>query len=175
MSEEALLFGTRDYLRRALSLTDEQCGVQIEGRPPAVFGDVFVGVAPAEWRSDGLQEQILDETFGIEVHCLRRASVAPRSKQADKIVYGTLGSLNSLIRQVMLAIHMNYELLNVVNAEITGTQPKFFQPLRWRSTDRPQIRDGSQWNAQPDQLAGLARTVHFGGAQRYQTMGSSTA
>lgn len=170
MSEAALLKATRDHLIARCGLREDQCTVEFDEMLPAVAGHPYnVLVIPSsatEGPTNARSGGVLDGIYSLSVAVVWKIGNVPRDRQRDVFLYRT-ENMSKAIREIIDAIHFDYELTNRANAEINERGGSFVVPLRWVGIDVPRVVDGSMFDGRGDQVA-IARRVNFGGARCVQ-------
>lgn len=166
MSARALRLAADAHLASELSLTEGQHAVVVDGRPPMISGQRFVGVHAGDWSN--ANNESLDEYIGLTVTITDRIGMFPFDRQGAEALEKAQTGLETFAEAVVAAIHSNYVLMNAANALIVGTVTTFVEPLRFRHGEKPTYRDGTWFGAEPEQDAGLSITVVFGDARRVQ-------
>ncbi|OGT57669.1 MAG: hypothetical protein A3E01_02725 [Gammaproteobacteria bacterium RIFCSPHIGHO2_12_FULL_63_22] len=169
MSEESLLLAVRNEIRTSLKYKPSECDVEFDGRPLAIAGETYIAVWPGEWSNDGQTEHFLDERHGVQVNVYLRAPKVPRDRSRN-LLLDAKASVNVRCRAIMLAIHMNYAVMDAANDLLLPSATGFHHPLRFQGCSAPQVVTGDYFYAQSESFAGLLRTIRFGGAIRYQTL-----
>lgn len=178
MSMALLLEAVKSRIETALSLTaNEKCAVRMDGRCPGFSGELFISVHPGGINNQEINHGLIED-YSVNVTVTRRASFSPEDRTATEI-FTKAGGLDDKCREVMLAIHMNYTLMNAANTAINSragsARNGFKTPLRYRSMSAPQEVYSDWFQARGaesgDQMyAGLAVTIAFGGMLRPQNL-----
>lgn len=182
MSQRALLLAVRDYLRNNVPLALAECQVQFSAAPPPNCGERFVAVHQGYWRGieplEGLQEE-----YGISVTVTMRAAKVPKDELGANLLVGPTGkSLDELLERIRALLHKDkgpYPVLALANTTIGAGANGFVEPLVFRDGGQCQEKGPSWFSASANQatgaaVCGLAQTLTFGGAKRYQTVESET-
>mgnify|MGYP001563744086 CR=1 FL=1 len=172
MSIAALLIATKTHLVTTLGLDPAKHIDALDtGQPSPFVGQLYYVVHPTSWESTNPDPaDTLDETYGLSVTITQRSAVAPRDKHASEIFLKAITGLGRQAREVMVAVHLNYDLMNAANALMTGEE-KLCEPLRFRGADAsPRTVDGDWFFAEADKASGMVLEVRFGGARRIQAV-----
>jgi len=158
----------RDHLQSELGLTERVISVQEDGQPPPSAGDVYYTVHPMAWLPQtGDPADVLDELYEIGVTVTQRTPQFPRDRRMENAYLKALVGLEKRCRAVMLALHLNYDVIASANILMEGES--LCELLRWRGTDaRPTVVDGTWFFAAEDAASGQYMEVRFGGARRIQ-------
>lgn len=179
MSQRALCLAVRDRIRTALSLDSTTCKFTPDGMPPPIAGELYVAVHPGPWR--GIDIEGLAEVVGVSITVTRRIGEAPYDRQGEEVWAKATEGMEETLRAILAAIHLDnasWATMAAANAYISGTVNKFVEPLRFVDGGRPEPK-GPEWFSADDYEgrgrfanAGLAQTMRFDGAKRYQTIES---
>ena len=183
------MLALRDRLRQpksqgGLGLTEAECDLRPDGEPPAIAGERYVAIHEGEWTAT--DEECLHEYYGVDVTVTFRAGRVPDDRAGTALMGGPTGrSLARLCRQIVALVHKDpgprsdtdsqeYAIVARANAlidrENDGVASNGIQvPLRLGSADHTQWV-GPDWFKSPTESrhSGLARTLHFVGAERWQ-------
>lgn len=185
MSLAALLQATRDTLRITLRLPDNQCKVSQDAQPDPTIGRLFCSVFPSDWRPGGPEVMMgIDESYGVTVGLTFMASHIPVDRTED-LYLNVLWGMEATARQVMVAIHQEWDVIALANQIITdraqalgNLEPvnKFVEPLRWLATDTvPQPKYGDWiFSKETDKVCAYLLNVYFGQARRLQSTANMT-
>lgn len=168
---DCLILQTIAHLKTQLALDATNCGEMIDGRPPPFAGQFFYSVDESQW--ENASDLSLDERLGVAITITLRADATPADRMTTP-----LQELRRRARQVRVAVHMNYDLLNLVNAAINTeagqTENGLVEPLKFMDGGRPMIR-GPDWfwaEGEDQAITGISRTLIFRDALRVQTIES---
>lgn len=148
-------------------LPEGVCEITVDGKPPPVCGQRFVGIHAGDWSNSA--NESLDERVSVQVTITDRIGVFPFDRQGAEALDKAKTAIETFAEAVVSAMHASYDVLNAANTLIEGTVTKFVEPLRFRFGERPTYRDGIWFGGDdPDQGAGLSITLTFGDARRVQ-------
>lgn len=173
MSLAALLEATLTHLQKRLGLDEAHIGIEEDGQPPPWCGDVYYAIHPTSWTPDTIEpDKDLDERFGLAITVTQRTPQFPQGKQRMKGAYlDAVKGLERRTRDVMLAIHLNYDLFGAANEIMKGTVT-LCEPLRWLGTDARPTKVDALWFTSdapdPTSASGLVLESRFGNARRIQ-------
>ena len=175
MSLGALLQATRDTLRASLSLPPSECDVRPGGQPPPTFGQRYVAVYGVSWANQTPTMQAgIDELYGVAAMVTLRTAQIPVDRLGGEAYIRPLIGIEALCRRVMVAVHMNYDLMNLANSFIPNATHLFIQPLFWSATDaEPELRDETWVWAKPQEgkaptICAMTMEIRFADARRPQ-------
>lgn len=175
MSMGQLLTTIRDHLRTQLTLGVNQCGVQINGLPPAAAGEKYVAIDDGGTEQRSGDEPFLTERYKIVIAIMRRAGVYPADRQGDLLVRETssIQSLEELERGVIKQIHGSQSLRVTYNTALGVPDASLgeiaIMPLFYRGRGRTYIYTSPVESA--DQLHGwFRRDLNFSGMDRKQKL-----
>jgi len=203
MSQHCLLAGTRDFLRQpcppgqipsALGnfgvghlVQNPKAEIDVRpppGRPINMAGEVYIAIWVPSWVQNSTEG--LNEEFQMHVTVSVRAPRKPDDRYADLIIGSPFQpkpaqrGILFIARQCALAMHLNYNLLALVNtymnreiADLTaGAQTAatpFVEPLFMSDGGQTEERGGSWFKGTPkEQSAALVQTLTFRPARRVQ-------
>lgn len=187
MSQAALLKAVVERLQDQLDFgdLDPESIVSLNGnsgQPNPSCGEEFIAVWPGAWST--LPCEGLGETFGFNVTLTRRATYAPADYHGSQVWTNEdenpLG-MEERLREILTAIHLDKgrdAVLRAANAIIGSSRNGFVTPCRLLNAGISETKSfdwfGGGGNAgMADMTAsGLAQTLQFGGAERYQTIES---
>lgn len=176
MSLAALLQAARDTLRSEISLQPIECDVRPGPQPPPVFGQRYVALYATRWVNlTPTMTAGVDEGYSIAATVTLRTGSIPIDRLGGDLYIRALTGIEALCRQVMVAVHMNYDLMNLANSFLPDASNKLEQPLFWESCDaEPELRDESWVWAKPQDgqaptTCALTMEVRFGDARRTQS------
>lgn len=175
MSVAALCEAVRNHLRTQLSLDNGECDVEQSAQPPPFIGKRFVSVHPTYWRPAGNFDDGLHEIIGLDCTLTFAAAQFPQDRIGGELFLKALTGMEKLARDIVLQIDRSYTVMAAANALITSGTDKFQVPLFWEGTDgTPAEQDGTWIFAAPETCAFLVLGVHFGRAERHQTISGRT-
>ena len=179
MSQRALCLAVRDKLQLAFGWNEAQCDLTPEGKPPAVCGELFVGVS--EDGMDNSQAESLDEIHRVSVVVTKRLPQAPWDRASQEIIHKAVVGAEVIADQVKAFVHRNYAILTLANLYLNEAIPStqtiygFCVPLLYRGQTRAQEKDGSWFQGEADApSSGVAITMSFGVAERLQSVALQT-
>ena len=172
-AENNLLLAVRNELRTAGPYTPEQCEVEFDEQGPAIVGDTYIVVTTGGWQPGPRHQTcggVSDLIYSVNVGVVKRAGATPRDRRRN-IFFKNLASLTAEIDKIFTAVDFNYTVMNAANALIlaeTGSTYGFERPLTFQGMDRqPRPVPGEFFAGTPgENVAGLMRTITFGGARR---------
>jgi hypothetical protein len=181
MSMSAVLLATRDHLRNnigafipgyAVAKAKNYVGIRPSGRPPASFGDWFIGLDEISVQSN--DKSFLREVFAIKAVVTHRASHVPPDRY-DELYELTGTSIETIERRVLTLIHDNQELrrlaCRLANVPDKATGDIFQTPLWYQGRVPSRTEDGEWVGAEhPDRHAFLVRELPFAGMARVQAL-----
>lgn len=190
MSMRALLLAVRDQHRKPISegglgYDDNSCETTLQGKPPAIAGDVFIGVH----RGNVIQEKDLSDyrLYAVKVTVSMRMKSVPFDRIGPALLEDDTNGIDDIVDAIIaMMVNQQYDVMNAANALIKGTPEwcnihtgvpshnGFLEPLRLLGVDdEPQLRSGAWWQAQPDEPnAGVTLSIRFGTGRRIQVLGS---
>jgi hypothetical protein len=173
MSQYALCLAVKTVLQDALQVDDSVCDIGYDGEPNPDSGEEFIRVWQGDW--SGIDCEGLAETMGCSITVTHRSNYAPKDRPGNPWQL-----LEARTRQVIAAIHLDKNadaVLNAANAIIGADANGFTTPLRFSYGARIEVKGPEWWNAVGSKNSqgadsGIAQTITFGGAERYQTIES---
>lgn len=177
MSESALLRAVRDQLRASpASYTTAQCDIELDfDIIPSSVGDLYVMVLSGGYQTHpnhATSGGVIDEVYSIDVAVVKRAPKVPRDRRRD-MLFPALNSLRTEIKKIVLQIDFKYAVTTAANVIILADDSSsegFTEPLKLESVGRVQDCPAEWFKAMPgEQVAGVMRVIHFGGARRVTT------
>lgn len=186
MSMGALLHATVDRIR-TLGYSPEQCGVQPDGEPDPVAGEVYVSVYPLGIRNTDEGAHRLEEEYEVGVAVTLRAGSMPVDAFGPAGVTRATSGLYARAEAIRARLHMDYGVLDLVGgvcgtASWTGGRPYslpataqgFAEPLRFRTCSAVRLKGPDWFSAEgdADPPGGLVVEMVFAGARRIQTLES---
>lgn len=181
MSQEAYLVAVRDKLRTALTLSDAECDVHMDGNVPIISGKRYFGVLPGSSVDIGGADYAVHEEIGVDVQITLRGTFVPQDAKGRELLIQAVKGLGPIARDIAygtVALHMNYALMAVVNAAIAVGSPSaegFYFPLRCLDLGTPGVVDGTVFGGSVDAAAGVRRALRFGQAKRMQAVSAMAA
>ncbi len=173
MSVGKLLVECRNKLRTTLAPSFgnlnpvEYVRVMPAGQPPAIAGELFVGLFVSGVSNPSPEDDsLLKDTVSVHAVISIRSRNLPEDRDGHELFTRSSTSLYDIADKIMLSLHLNTTL-----ARAAGRT----EPLRWISTSEPVPQSPSWWrsndpfdaNAQP---AGWSMEVIFDGALRVQKL-----
>lgn len=182
MSQRAILLAVRDHLRKEMKWSELQCAVTYDGQPHPMAGEFFVAVYAGPW--NGVEIEGRQDVFGVNITVSKRVTAYPGDR-VDVPLAGPDGeALDKLLDSIAAKLHMDppaagssthYPVLALANVTITSAANGFITPLRLLDGGRPEPKGSDWFHADPESdVCGLAQTLTFGGAVRFQTIESQT-
>lgn len=171
MSLEAILIGTERHLQTvALGWQSNEVGLMPTGQPPPSAGQRFLAVYPVSWTNLAVSPiEGFEEVYGIGVCVTYRFGYAPGDRRGRELVVAKSGLLR-VGRLVMYAVHGNYVLMNLANAEIPATENNIGEPLAFKGgTFSEKGPDWFEASAGKEQ-AGYVMDLRFEGGKRLQPL-----
>jgi hypothetical protein len=175
MSHAALMKAVKNRLQAVLGLDDTGCDIGLDGQPPPIMGEQFIVVWPGHW---GVVDcEGLGEEYSVNVTTTRRLGAYPQDRQGTEVLVKAATGLEPLLRQIIMAIHLDVgadAILNAANVLIGSNVNGFVEPLRFQDGGRPELK-GAEWfesygGEQPEDRVGVAQTLSFGSAKRFQSI-----
>lgn len=147
-----------------------------DGEPDPVCGELFIRVHPGYWRA--ITSEGLAEEYGVNVTVTRRLGVAPPDRLGEAVWMGTVNadeSLEATVRRVVIALHKDVAgdaIINAANAILGDDVNGFVEPLELQDPGQPMLKGADWFHAEgaADPPCGVAWTIGFGGATRYQNI-----
>jgi hypothetical protein len=149
-----------------------------DGKPPAFTGPLFVAVWPGRWQGNYVEG--LAEEFGCNATVSLRASDVPADAIGEEVWAKDTEGMEAVLRKILVAVFSDRDtsltdksVLNRANVYIGSTANGIVEKLQLLDGGRPEEK-GAEWftargaGRQATSAAGLAQTISFGGAKRYQ-------
>jgi hypothetical protein len=186
-----MLVAVRDQLRSVCGFTDFECDCHNDPQPHPTSGRRFIAVYPGECRGGPHSDSGIHEWIGINVGITMRFSGTPQDYISNELYLKALTGMETLQRQVQLAIHANYTVMAAANTIIATvndiaysagppvvpafTTDKFITPLEWQyTTPVPDVKLGDWFFSDNEneisKKCGLFVDVRFSGAHRPQQL-----
>lgn len=158
-------------IRSDLGLDDKYVGVQPDGRPPPVAGQMYVAIHAGPFQNQS--DTSLDETYEARVTLSMRGPVVPTDRQGSDLVVLASTGLLARAEAIRASQHMNYTVLNNANTgqtySIGAGENGFVEPLKFQSASEP-IEVGADWWRSDKKMGGWMVALVFGGARRVQVI-----
>ena len=175
MSLAALLEAAQDHLRTELSLSNAQCGVQMDGDPPPAAGEFYLAIDEGGVSSPGGTENWLLEQFTVVVSIMRRTGQYMKDRQGNvlKREATAIKSLEELERRTIRALHGRHDFRIAYNTSLGAPDESLGEiavlPLWYRGRGRTyRFQSSSEEPAQ--KFEWLRRDLRFGGLDRKQKL-----
>lgn len=172
MSLGALLQATRDTLRQTIGIRETDCDVQPKGQPTAIAGQVYIGLFGLDWHNETPSMMSgIDELYGVGAMVTIRIAQIPVDRFGGDAYIKPLIGLEAWCRKVMVAVHQNYDLMNLANSLIPDHPNLLEQPLFWSDTQpEPELQDETWFRSNPKDsgptVCGMSMLVRFVDARR---------
>jgi hypothetical protein len=181
MSLAALALATRDTIQTVTGLDANSCEVGFDGQPKPGAGQVYYAIHCPGW--NGISGDFdLHESYQVAVTITLRMGWAPQDRWGIEVWLAANTGLDALVRQVIVACHKNYKLINSANAgkdySIGVGSAGFVTPLWFLSAGAVQLK-GAKWFSAEDAppkngvqtaQSGVAQEIRFGKAERCQAI-----
>jgi hypothetical protein len=147
MSHSSLLYGVATFIRQKytynnLPINETVCDVMPDGRPPPVFGELFISVHPGGSR--GNSQEVLWSIHAINVTVTLRTGKSTNDRVGTHdMIKKSLGILE-ITTKLTKMIHMNYQILQIANSYIDDPANKWAEPLRFNTSPSPRMV-GKEW------------------------------
>ena len=193
MSLRALRLAVRNQLKAAvlsggLALTQKECEVMLDGRPPPRCGERFVSVhgGTCTLRAEGDPALDLDETYTLLVTVTMRLPRVPFDRIGPDLIDKASSGLDVFCQSVKVCVHKDADDNRIIRAAniLLGADADghsgidgFVEPLRFLGHGDDQVKGPDWFHADPDAdggvvEAGLARVFRLGGARKIQSLES---
>jgi len=170
MSQGAYADAVKQTIQTLFNVDDASCDVMFDGQPKPSAGQWFYAVHPGSWTAQG-EDYDLDEKIDIQVTVTRRLGDTPQDLGGIAV---WKKYLEPRCRQIVGAIHFNYDVMNLANSLITAGSDEFHKPVIFTgAAGTPQLK-GPDWftaitpDAGTTADAGVCLTLRFSGAERTQ-------
>lgn len=177
-AEVSLLIAVRQRLITQLNIDEESIDIEIDDLAPAMTGKTYYALSPfagGPARHNDKGDQTFHNTFGVRVVVIQRIGNEPRSQYRNSAFLDRLRSVNSKLEDVSRAIHKQYAVVELANADVTvniALNGKFITPLVSKSIDqKPKAVAGDLFDAKSNRstsstpVAAMVRGINFGGAE----------
>lgn len=175
MSMRPLLMAVQTRLQSHLSITDKECLVMPDGRPPPACGQKFYAVHSGSMHNPNMSRQTLEAMHGFAVTLTLRCAHLPIDRLGDELITKATTGLWALVDSLIDALHQDYNTLDSANTTLGALVNGFIEPQTWIASVYLGPRDPSWFwsDDEHDPLAaipGLAVEVQFADAKRLQAL-----
>ena len=175
MSMRPLLTAVQTRLQSYLTLTDKECLIMADGRPPASCGQKFYSVHSGNMNNGSMSRQVLDALHGFSVTLTLRCAHIPPDRLGDELIAKATTGLWALVDGIIDALHQDYTSMGTANTDLGALVNGFLEPQTWVQSIYLGARDPSWfWSMdESDQLTsptGLAVEIQFADAKRVQKL-----
>lgn len=136
MSLSALTIAVTSRIQDALNITGKICDVMPDERPPPRCGMEFISVYGRSWSPGIVSPDVgLDEMYDVDCALTFRIGKFPTARRAETVYLNAFRTMESRLREIVLAVHMQTKILTEANKEIPTGQSQIVEMLRWLGSD----------------------------------------
>jgi hypothetical protein len=193
------MLATRDLLQRPVGAGTRDdgfgwdasiCEVEFDGQPPPICGELFIAIHEGAWSGEYIEGR--KDRIGVEITITRRIAAYPVDRGKTPLLEAA-DALHVWIEKIAAKVHMNYNVLDMAGGtcvdhvwtggksySLTATENGFAEPLYFTGCAGKTEKKGPDWfMADPSENVdnaplGIARTLVFGNAVRYQSTDSQS-